>query len=671
MLGEAVRAVLPGTFVAGVAEWESFAAACLLARMEDAALEPAPVWCGDLADLDGRPFRGLVDILAAGLPCFAAGTVVLSERGFTPIETVRVGDQVLTHKGRWRPVTAVMEHPGASLVRIKAQGVDVVTTPEHPFLARTRFSRWNNARRAGERAWRDEAWKPAGELNRKEFVCQVLPEADGGNGKPRELWWLAGRYLADGWRSKQGSTVTICAGRHKSAALADAIRRAGYDARPVHERTCDKYHICDRALHEWLDPFGDYAHGKRLPGFVFHLDADSARALMDGWLSGDGHRCANRKPAFMQWIGDTVSKPLAFGFALLAQRAFGTVASVGLHKSRGQTTIEGRTVNQRDLWRVTIPDHNRSGLVDGLRAWKQVRSVAAAGTGTVFNIAVAEDESYIADGAVVHNCQPYSVAGKQLGNADHRSFGDGDGPMPHALRLIAEMRPALVFLENVPAWVRGGWFRPFGEQLCGLGYEISDPIFLAADDVGATHQRERVFLLAHDPGQRGVVRRVSAHARRHEDSDADGRGAELADAGSQRLQGVGGAGPAPRPARRTRGEVGDPARGQDDLGRPGDMAESERCGGRGDAPAGHAGGDGDGLTLFAPGPKDPRWHGIISAHPHLAPALEPGVRVLSSGLSLVVDQARADQLRCIGNGVVPLQAAVALAELLRGLNSAE
>ena len=69
MLDEAVRLVLPGHRVAGYAEWESGAASVIMARMEDASLEPAPVFCGDLGGLDARPFFGVVDILTAGLPC--------------------------------------------------------------------------------------------------------------------------------------------------------------------------------------------------------------------------------------------------------------------------------------------------------------------------------------------------------------------------------------------------------------------------------------------------------------------------------------------------------------------------------------------------------------------------------------------------------------------------
>lgn len=50
-------------------EWEAYAAALLLTRMEDKALAPAPIWCGDLGRLDGHDFRGRVDAVLAGFPC--------------------------------------------------------------------------------------------------------------------------------------------------------------------------------------------------------------------------------------------------------------------------------------------------------------------------------------------------------------------------------------------------------------------------------------------------------------------------------------------------------------------------------------------------------------------------------------------------------------------------
>src|ERR1043165_6614760 len=43
-------------------------------------------------------------------------------------------------------------------------------------------------------------------------------------------------------------------------------------------------------------------------------------------------------------------------------------------------------------------------------------------------------------------CPPFSIAGKQLGNADERDL------FPEALRLIAQTQPRAVMLENVPGF---------------------------------------------------------------------------------------------------------------------------------------------------------------------------------------------------------------------------
>lgn len=96
-------------------------------------------------------------------------------------------------------------------------------------------------------------------------------------------------------------------------------------------------------------------------------------------------------------------------------------------------------------------------------------------------------------------------------------------------------------------------------------------------------------------------------------------------------------------------------------------------------PHGHAGLARGGL--FAPGPTDPVWQQLLSAGRvgawqrvvtddqagtcPWAPAAQPGVRMLADGMAIVVDESRSHQLRQIGNGVVPLQAAAAVVELLR------
>jgi hypothetical protein len=74
--------------------------------------------------------------------------------------------------------------------------------------------------------------------------------------------------------------------------------------------------------------------------------------------------------------------------------------------------------------------------------------------------------------------------------------------------------------------------------------------------------------------------------------------------------------------------------------------------------------------LFAPGPSDPRWAGIIAAQPWLAPAIDKATESLlcgaPDGLATGLDFShRAQRLKCVGNGVVALQAAAAFVVLAR------
>lgn len=103
-------------------------------------------------------------------------------------------------------------------------------------------------------------------------------------------------------------------------------------------------------------------------------------------------------------------------------------------------------------------------------------------------------------------CQPFSVAGKRLGDADERFI------WPDFLRIVGECRASVVFLENVPPFVMGGHFRSVGEELSRMGYTIEDPLFLTASDVGAPHKRERVFILAYRTS--GGLRMLRESSRR-------------------------------------------------------------------------------------------------------------------------------------------------------------
>ena len=84
-------------------------------------------------------------------------------------------------------------------------------------------------------------------------------------------------------------------------------------------------------------------------------------------------------------------------------------------------------------------------------------------------------------------CQPFSMAGKQLGIDDPRHL------WPYILTIIATIKPKRCYFENVDGHINNGLEQVL-EELEGVGYRTTWGVF-SAEEVGAPHQRKRVFIL--------------------------------------------------------------------------------------------------------------------------------------------------------------------------------
>ncbi len=148
-------------------------------------------------------------------------------------------------------------------------------------------------------------------------------------------------------------------------------------------------------------------------------------------------------------------------------------------------------------------------------------------------------------------CQPASVAGKRKGAADHRWL------WPDFLRLVSEVKPVWVLAENprgvLSLDVEGMQFSQWiASEFAARGYELL-PVELAAEDVGAPHQRERIFFVAYSSGLQSERRRelenLACETRATEGNSAERKrmwhaafncGSDVADADSVRQQQPGG-----------------------------------------------------------------------------------------------------------------------------------
>ena len=91
-------------------------------------------------------------------------------------------------------------------------------------------------------------------------------------------------------------------------------------------------------------------------------------------------------------------------------------------------------------------------------------------------------------------CQPFSVAGKRKGEDDPRHL------WPYIRKHIEAIRPLFVFCENVGGHLQMGFDEVY-RSLAGMGYSVEAGLFTAAE-CGASHRRERLFILGYSQDKR-------------------------------------------------------------------------------------------------------------------------------------------------------------------------
>jgi DNA (cytosine-5)-methyltransferase 1 len=309
-------------------------------------------------------------------------------------------------------------------------------------------------------------------------------------------------------------------------------------------------------------------------------------------------------------------------------------------------------------------------------------------------------------------CQPHSLAGKRLGAEDERDLWST------ARRIIVQSGAWFVLIENVRGMLSSGGAERVWRDLHRLGFEVEGGLFTAAE-VGASHERERLFILA-------VADRVSLGRQEGAGHGAKGHRATefvsadnslgMADAIGSRLQrrtgrqvrdqqptierggedlvdsasvGCGEGWPEPElrsgrhsiastgatvdntvSRRRTEGRND---HGEHERDKPGaaselamDDASIARSGRVSVQPRRQVEASSylDRASLFPPRPNDfDSWRSTLEA----APELEPAFRRVADGLASRLDVGRVDRLRMLGNGVVSLEAAYAWRTLVNRL----
>lgn len=475
---------------------------------------------GDMTKIDWQAWRKEhpeeIDLLTYSTPCFVAGTLITTERGLTPIEDISIFDKALTHTGEWKNVVTPMRRTyKGRMVHLRAMMMDSIRcTANHPFYAR----KMKHVGHEWKRTFLTPEWVHAEDLTKEYYLGMPinnkseLPKWEGVSlnqwGHDRkcdgisrmfpneEFWYLMGRYVGDGWRRNDDThkAVIICCSQRNEDSLARMLNATGLHYTRTSERTCARYTIYSKELNEFVERYGYRAYGKRIDPETLNLQRHLLKAFMVGYLDSDGCKTAEG------YRITTVSRELAYGIVQAVAKVWQIPARMTFSKRPRTTTIEGRLVQQRDTYSVAWKTEKRKqdkAFVEEGFVWYPIREISAyEDECEVYNLEVDECHSYVANNAIVHNCQSISQAGKREGIA--KGSGTRSAVLWYTEEAIRTLRPKFLLQENVRALCNKVNLPDFEawQKVCkDCGYDNYWTV-MNAKNYGIPQNRDRVFMLS-------------------------------------------------------------------------------------------------------------------------------------------------------------------------------
>jgi (E)-4-hydroxy-3-methylbut-2-enyl-diphosphate synthase len=434
----------------------------------------------------------------AVMGCFPPGERVITEQGFTPIESVTAGTRVLTHEGGFSPVAAVESHHfEGQLVEIKPRGALLVRmTPNHPILALVREGRV----KGGRRRWANAAeipgdhktprWYAADQVTtdfvmlypviQGEQVVDRVPEAPEVK-MDDDFLRIAACYTAEG--SVGGLNRTPC-GLYLSFGLHEAVLAAqaaailsGLGAR-ARVREYPERHVrqafayCTRLACFFASLFGRRAENKRLPPWMLTLPRSQQAVLLQTLWQCDGYVGVVQGYPRATYV--TVSPALAYQVHQLLLRQGITATMLEQHPANKQT-VYYVSVTNADALRglaavldrpISIPDGRARTArlaLDDQYLYLPVQSVGRSPyDGPVHNLEVTRAHTYVASLCLVSNCIVNGPG--EMADADYGYVGKGQGQISlyRGREIVKNMVPAERGVEELIALIKGDgrWEEP-------------------------------------------------------------------------------------------------------------------------------------------------------------------------------------------------------------------
>ena len=351
---------------------------------------------GDVFYGDYTKYKGF-DLLLGGSPCFTAGNLVYTNKGMVPIEEIKVGDMVLTHNNRFRPVTHI-GNKLADVWSVKFSDMpEFSVTENHPFYVREAKRYWNENLEKTAKSFSDYKWVEVKDLNENIYSSSPVIDKDINDYNINEdEAYVLGLLLSCG--VIKNNKIVLYTNKNiitniKDEFLLDNSRLI------INEESKHKILIRSNRLTKFAlknNLIND--NSKYLSSTIINLPTKLLESFLEGYVDGSGEYSKK----WNLYSIKTDDKLIAYSLGLIIQKIYKVspnICSQNTNNSTSYAIVFGKTLKNNSLSKKI-----------GNTIHSPFKSKVYIGKDTVYNISVAEDESYVCNNKIVHNCTYWSIA---------------------------------------------------------------------------------------------------------------------------------------------------------------------------------------------------------------------------------------------------------------------
>lgn len=404
--------------------------------------------------------------------CFTEDAEVTCLSGIKKIKDVQVGDKVLTHKGRFKKVTNVMNkiYKG-NILELSIKGVksNIKCTPEHRFYS-TESKKCHKGSNSGQRVitnpptWNEaQDLKPKNNTKPNSYLQYPKITQQEKNSHSNEFCFLIGYYLAEGSKGGNNNQITFACNKKEVSVkkILQAALTTTYPATRAANSPSTKWrikntsikprplgtvrtrllkgnsainYIGNKELYKYLIQCKS-SDNKTFPEDIIKYDETQALYCLAGYLFGDGHFASTGIRS------SSISKSLNMGLKILYSKLNIGVAECKLNKAAQGIIIQGRVVNCKDQYSINVTKKDSVALTNLINSKKDLKELfknklihpisiknntkiptlykaldkvtSQYFEGFVYNLEVEEDESYVVNDCAVHNCDAVLYAWRE------------------------------------------------------------------------------------------------------------------------------------------------------------------------------------------------------------------------------------------------------------------